>query len=159
RFDVMSPLARIEHVTTPTLIYHGAADVRCPIGQAQQWHTALRERGVESELVLYPDASHLFVFDGKPSHRLDYNRRVRDWVAEHAGTRDGEVRRHIDRPSWERRLETLAARHQVPGAALGILRLRPGREDEIVAAATGVLNLETGVEATPDSLFQIGSIT
>src|SRR5581483_985826 len=67
RYEQLSPLARIDAVNTPTLVYHGAADVRCPVGQAQQWHTALRERGVPSRLVLYPDASHLFVIDGKPS--------------------------------------------------------------------------------------------
>jgi dipeptidyl aminopeptidase/acylaminoacyl peptidase len=80
RYAAMSPLARIEHVRTPTLILHGAADVRCPVGQAQQWHTALREQGVPARIVLYPGASHLFVIDGRPSHRLDYNRRVVDWV-------------------------------------------------------------------------------
>jgi CubicO group peptidase (beta-lactamase class C family) len=47
----------------------------------------------------------------------------------------------------------------VPGAALGILRVRSEEEDELVEAATGQLNLETGVEVTTDSVFQIGSIT
>ena len=31
--------------------------------------------------------------------------------------------------------------------------------DELAEAATGVINLDTGVEATADSLFQIGSVT
>ena len=35
RYEQMSPLARVDAVDTPTLIYHGAADVRCPVGQAQ----------------------------------------------------------------------------------------------------------------------------
>ena len=71
RYEQMSPLARVDAVDTPTLVYHGAADVRCPVGQAQQWHAALRGRGVPTRLVLYPDASHLFVLDGRPSHRTD----------------------------------------------------------------------------------------
>ena len=33
------------------------------------------------------------------------------------------------------------------------------QDDEISTVASGVLNLDTGVEATTDSLFQIGSIT
>ena len=37
--------------------------------------------------------------------------------------------------------------------------MRPGRDDERVELATGLLNKETGVEATPDSVFQIGSMT
>jgi CubicO group peptidase (beta-lactamase class C family) len=47
----------------------------------------------------------------------------------------------------------------VPGAALGILRIRPDRDDELVEVACGVLNKDTGVPATTDSLFQIGSIS
>src|SRR5262245_21839077 len=155
KYEAMSPLARIEAVKTPTLIYQGAADIRCPVGQAQQWYSALRERGVPTRLVLYPDAAHLFVLDGRPSHRADFNRRVLDWVEQYAG--DG--RASIDAEHWRRRLAELAEHHRVPGAALGILRARPGREPEVVEAATGVLNKETGVEATHDSVFQIGSMT
>jgi dipeptidyl aminopeptidase/acylaminoacyl peptidase len=35
------------------------------------------------ELVLYPGASHLFVLNGRPSHRADWNRRVVEWVMRH----------------------------------------------------------------------------
>jgi len=45
-------------------------------------------------------------------------------------------------------------RYDVPGASLAIHRR--GRRYE---ATAGVLNLETGVKVTPDSVFQIGSIT
>jgi CubicO group peptidase (beta-lactamase class C family) len=65
----------------------------------------------------------------------------------------------IDADRWQQRLATLADRHSVPGAALGILRLQPDQQDELVEVAYGVLNKDTGVSATPDSLFQIGSIT
>lgn len=106
RYQAMSPLAHVAGVRTPTLILHGGADLRCPVGQAQQWHTALRRRGVPTRLVLYPGASHLFLLpdaaplsteDGRPSHRLDYNRRVVDWVVEHAeqlSTGEGESDEH-----------------------------------------------------------------
>ncbi|MET7283069.1 serine hydrolase [Kribbella sp. NPDC005582] len=146
----MSPMTQIDQVQTPTLVIHGDADRRCPLGQAQQWHTALRERGVPTQLVLYPEADHLFIVQGKPSHRLDFNRRVLDWVEQYANKR----RPRIDAAHWQRRLTKLAAKYGVPGATLGILR-----GDELVQAATGVLNKKTGVEVTTDSLFQIGSIT
>jgi len=84
RYEEMSPLTFVDKVQTPTLILHGEADARCPLGQAQQWHTALRERGVPTRLVIYPGGSHLFIIDGRPSHRLDYNRRVVGWVKQHA---------------------------------------------------------------------------
>jgi CubicO group peptidase (beta-lactamase class C family) len=146
-------------VRTPTLILHGAADARCPVGQAEQWHTALYKRGVPTKLVLYPEASHLFILTGKPSHRIDFNRRVVDWVEQYASDATGPRRPRVDAAHWQRRLAALADRHRVPGAALGILRVRPGRDDELVEVAHGVLNKDTGVEVTTDSLFQIGSVT
>ena len=51
-------------------------------------------------------------------------------------------------------LDTLARRHKVPGASLAV-----AREDELLDFATGVVNADTGVETTPDSIFQIGSNT
>jgi CubicO group peptidase (beta-lactamase class C family) len=50
-------------------------------------------------------------------------------------------------------LDELRARHGVVGATLGILR-----GGAIETAGSGVLNLDTGVECTADSVFQIGSI-
>ena len=162
RYAALSPLARVADVRTPTLIVHGTADQRCPVGQAQQWHTALRERGVPTRLVLYPDASHLFILTGRPSHRIDLARRVVDWVERYAGSAAGPRPPRIDAEHWQRRLAVLAARNRVPGAVLGILRLGPGgdgSDDERIDAAYGVLNKDTGVTVTPDALFQIGSIT
>jgi CubicO group peptidase (beta-lactamase class C family) len=55
---------------------------------------------------------------------------------------------------WNQRLRELATEEDVPGATLAVWA--GGRQS---AAAHGVLNAATGVAATPDSLFQIGSIT
>jgi CubicO group peptidase (beta-lactamase class C family) len=52
------------------------------------------------------------------------------------------------------RLAELIERHEVPGASLAVLA-----DGQVATAAAGVLNLDTGVEATDDSLFQIGSVT
>ncbi|HEY6790165.1 MAG TPA: serine hydrolase domain-containing protein [Trebonia sp.] len=65
----------------------------------------------------------------------------------------------MDADHWRRRLATLAEQYHVPGAALGILRLQPGRDDDLVEASCGLLNIAAGIEATTDSLWQIGSIT
>jgi CubicO group peptidase (beta-lactamase class C family) len=51
-------------------------------------------------------------------------------------------------------LDTLARRHKVPGATLAV-----ARDQELLDFATGVVNADTGVETTPDSIFQIGSNT
>ena len=84
RLREMSPLTHVAEVRTPTLVLHGEADDRCPVGQAEQWFTALRTLGRDVEMVLYPEASHLFVLQGRPSHRADWNRRIVDWVVRHA---------------------------------------------------------------------------
>jgi dipeptidyl aminopeptidase/acylaminoacyl peptidase/CubicO group peptidase (beta-lactamase class C family) len=165
----LSPIARAGQVSTPTLILHGAADDRCPPGQAEQWFTALREQGVPAQMVLYPGASHLFILDGRPSHRADYGRRVTSWVtgnlrpAAQGPARGGRWGALLDSGRWQSRLSELARRHEVPGAALGILRTAPGggdsEGDQVALAAHGVLNLGTSAAVTQDSLFQIGSMT
>jgi dipeptidyl aminopeptidase/acylaminoacyl peptidase len=79
----LSPITYVDSVTATTLILHGENDDRCDIGQAEEWFGALRSRRVETEMVRYPGASHLFILNGRPSHRIDYNRRVTDWVTTH----------------------------------------------------------------------------
>jgi dipeptidyl aminopeptidase/acylaminoacyl peptidase len=78
-----SPITYVGDVTAPTLILHGERDDRCPIEQAEQWFAALRAQGVPTRMVRYPGGSHLFIALGRPSHRLDYNRRVVEWLNEH----------------------------------------------------------------------------
>ncbi|MFH8252755.1 serine hydrolase [Microbacterium sp. B2969] len=160
RLAAMSPYTRVAKVKTPTLVLHGENDVRCPVGQAQQWYAALRERGIPTRLVVYPGGSHIFPLLGKPSHRVDYARRVVEWVEQYAGDAAGPRPAKIDAAHWQRRLEALAATHKVPGAQLGILRLG-GLDDEVVTAAHGTLNknIVTGAPVTKDSIFQIGSIS
>lgn len=51
-------------------------------------------------------------------------------------------------------LPRLVAEHGVPGATAAVTM-----SGEVVEAAAGVLNKNTGVETTTDSVFQIGSIT
>jgi CubicO group peptidase (beta-lactamase class C family) len=51
-------------------------------------------------------------------------------------------------------LDTATRENHVPGAAVAV-----SDGERVIELATGVLNLNTGVAATPDSLFQIGSIT
>jgi CubicO group peptidase (beta-lactamase class C family) len=51
-------------------------------------------------------------------------------------------------------LDESAERHGVPGAAVAV-----GAGGELIEAATGVVNRDTGVATTADSVFQIGSVT
>ena len=52
------------------------------------------------------------------------------------------------------RLKELTEKFDVPGASVAVLD-----GDTTTTGAVGLLNRETGVKATPDSLWQIGSIT
>ena len=60
----------------------------------------------------------------------------------------------LDQRHWQDRLTALADKHGVVGASLAI-----AYGDSEVVAATGVLNRRTDAPVTPDSVFQIGSIT
>jgi dipeptidyl aminopeptidase/acylaminoacyl peptidase len=84
-FRRLSPINYVDKVTTPTLVLHGEADERCPIGQGEELFTGLVAAGkVPTEFVRYPGGSHMFIAQGRPSHRVDFNRRVVDWVTRHA---------------------------------------------------------------------------
>jgi len=71
-----SPLAHVKNVTTPTMFLHGENDNDVHITQAEQMFTALRQRGIESELVRYPREGHGF---REPKHRLDSLTRTVEW--------------------------------------------------------------------------------
>ena len=53
-----SPLTRIDQVTAPLFIIHGANDPRVPLSEAEQIHAALTARGQECELLVYGDEGH-----------------------------------------------------------------------------------------------------
>ncbi len=57
-------------------------------------------------------------------------------------------------PELRKLIDTQREEHLIPAVVLAV-----SRGDETIELASGVLNLDTGVEATTDSLFQIGSIT
>jgi CubicO group peptidase (beta-lactamase class C family) len=59
------------------------------------------------------------------------------------------VRRRLDVD-----LARLATEHEVPGVSVAVLV-----DGQVTVGTAGVLNLRTGVEVTPDSLFMIQSIT
>lgn len=86
-----SPSTHAHKARTPTLIVHGEADERCPIGQGEEMFTTLSQAGCEVEFVRYPEAPHLFPNLGYPAHREDFLERVLGWFQSHlCGPPDGE---------------------------------------------------------------------
>ena len=63
-----SPLTRLDKPVTPTLLIQGRDDRCTPLGQAQEFYAALKERGVATELVVYPREGHWLV---ETAHKHD----------------------------------------------------------------------------------------
>ncbi len=75
----VSPLKNVDNIKTPTLIIHSDCDYRCPVEQAYQLFTALVDRGVESEMLIFKDESHGLSRTGKPNNRFERLEAIRDW--------------------------------------------------------------------------------
>ena len=75
-----SPLTHASKVQTPTLILHAANDRRCPLPMGVMYYRALKESGVETEMVIYPDEGHPI---RQLPHMEDVLIRVLDWFARH----------------------------------------------------------------------------
>ena len=85
-----SPLATADRITTPTLIIHSESDLRCPIGQAEQFFTALLRNGVEVEMVRFPDEGHELSRSGSPRHRVERFEHILAWHGRHLAAEPDE---------------------------------------------------------------------
>ena len=77
-YERMSPFNRIERVSTPTLILGGEEDWNVPIINSEQIYLALKQLGVETQLVVYPGEYHGIA---RPSYKKDRYQRYLDWFA------------------------------------------------------------------------------
>lgn len=86
-----SPLTYANRVSTPVLLLHGEDDVRCPIGQSEEYFITLKRLGKEVEFVRFPGSSHLFRrATGHPKMREEYLVRMVNWFDRHL------IRKQID---------------------------------------------------------------
>jgi dipeptidyl aminopeptidase/acylaminoacyl peptidase len=76
----MSPFTYAKEVHTPTLILHSRDDRRCPLPMGRMFHQALQARGVETQMVIYPDEGHAI---RDPRHQEDLLRRTLTWFEKH----------------------------------------------------------------------------
>jgi dipeptidyl aminopeptidase/acylaminoacyl peptidase len=67
-----SAMAHIKKAKTPTLILHGAQDLRVPVGQAQELYMGLKKNNVPVQLVFFPREGHGLQ---EPRHQLDKMKR------------------------------------------------------------------------------------
>jgi dipeptidyl aminopeptidase/acylaminoacyl peptidase len=79
-YEKESPVTHAHGARVPALFIHGENDVRCPLAQGLMMHRALQDRGVPTEMVVYPREGHEFA---EPRHVMDRIRRVADWFERH----------------------------------------------------------------------------
>ncbi len=79
-WEKISPYNDVDKITTPTLVMGGKDDWNVPIQNSEQLYQALRRRGIETQLVVYPDESHGI---SRPSFVLDRYQRYLDWYDSH----------------------------------------------------------------------------
>ncbi|MBM3790106.1 MAG: S9 family peptidase [Acidobacteria bacterium] len=71
-----SPIFNVDKVKTPTRILFGEQDRRVPIEQGEQFYTALKQRGIEVEMIRYPREPHGLQ---EPYHQIDRIERTVEW--------------------------------------------------------------------------------
>jgi dipeptidyl aminopeptidase/acylaminoacyl peptidase len=67
---------------TPTLVLHGERDFRVPITQGLAYYNTLRQKGVPTRLVYFPDENHWIL---KPNNSLVWHREVFRWLETYVG--------------------------------------------------------------------------
>ncbi|CAN0540190.1 unnamed protein product [Ectocarpus sp. 8 AP-2014] len=75
-----SPVAHIDGVVAPTLVALGAKDRRVPRSQGLEWFHALRSRGVETKLLVYPEDVHAI---DMPASEADQWLNIVGWLKKH----------------------------------------------------------------------------
>jgi dipeptidyl aminopeptidase/acylaminoacyl peptidase len=81
RQAVQSPLTYADRIDVPILIIHSEHDWRCPVEQAQRLFVALKRRGAQVEMLLFPGEGHELSRTGRPSHRVARFDAILEWFA------------------------------------------------------------------------------
>lgn len=75
-WEKLNKFSRVDTIETPTLIIGGAEDWNVPILNSEQLYQALKRRGVDAGLIVYPDEDHSI---DRPSFDRDRFERNRGW--------------------------------------------------------------------------------
>ncbi|TVP85934.1 MAG: S9 family peptidase [Acholeplasmataceae bacterium] len=79
RLWLHSPLKYVDAMETPLLIIHADQDYRCPIEQAMQLFTLLKEKGVPTRFIWFKGENHELSRGGKPQARNKRLREITQW--------------------------------------------------------------------------------
>ncbi len=83
RIAAQSPMAVVDRVRTPTLVLHSELDFRCPLEQATRYYAALKQNGVDAEMLVFPGEDHELTRAGRPRHRVQRFDAVLEWWRAH----------------------------------------------------------------------------
>jgi dipeptidyl aminopeptidase/acylaminoacyl peptidase len=86
-WERISPWENVDKISTPTLVMGGKEDWNVPIQNSEQLYQALKRRGVDTQLVVYPGESHDIT---RPSFRKDEWERYIDWYGRTVRDRGSE---------------------------------------------------------------------
>jgi dipeptidyl aminopeptidase/acylaminoacyl peptidase len=78
-----SPIKHIGSAKTPTLVIHSMQDLRCAIEQSEQVYVALKNLGVETALLMFPDSPHGLSRGGRTDRRIVRLEGIHDWFDTH----------------------------------------------------------------------------
>lgn len=78
-----SPLKYAMNVETPLLFIHSDKDYRCPIEQAMQYYSILKDKGLDTRFVWFKDETHELSRSGKPQGRIKRLEEITSWFEGH----------------------------------------------------------------------------
>lgn len=76
-YERWNPVNHVDKWQTPMLVITGEKDFRVPYTQGLQSFTALQERGIPSQLLVFPDENHWVL---KPKNSLQWHETVFAWL-------------------------------------------------------------------------------
>ena len=78
--EKVNPANFVNNWKTPMFVTQGERDFRIPSMQSLGAFTALQRRGIESQLLIFPDENHHIL---KPANSLQWHHAVLDWLGKH----------------------------------------------------------------------------
>lgn len=80
-----SPVAYADKIDIPFLILHSLGDMRCPVEQAHQLYTAIKDThpDLPVRMVLFPDSNHSLTMEGPMRLRITHYQETIDWFKKH----------------------------------------------------------------------------
>ncbi|TWH05876.1 MULTISPECIES: alpha/beta hydrolase family protein [Pseudoxanthomonas] len=81
-FEKFNPVNHVAKWRVPMLVVQGEKDYRVPVDQGLSAFTALQRKGIESQLLYFPDENHWVL---KPANSVLWHDTVNAWLKKHIG--------------------------------------------------------------------------